>query len=215
MGAGQLALGAVFDGIGPYPMRVLAFDQKVVMYDVWWPHDSQWALAKLPTRACSYYRLPRDYWDEHARYVRTDSLTERELQVHQPHLPFAFAQRSDRCWYEPWTDVCAASNAGSAVTPVLEAPAIYLEPFNPRNSMKPGVLVHADNGLFFTEPELLKKAWAIQCEFVGDVRLTTGVGVYRSGIQKRLPSYYLWGDRSRLDAPALSVAHHARTSPIS
>lgn len=37
------------------------------------------------------------------------------------------------------------------------------------------------------------KARILPGPFVGDVRLTEGVGIYRAGIKKRLPSYYIWG----------------------
>lgn len=206
----QLMLGAVFEGETSSLMRVVAFDRDVVMYDTWWPHESAWSMAKLQ-RTISYYRLQRDYFETHSRYVRTEPLSEQELATHRPQLPFAVAQGSDLSWYEPWIDADGDGDTvlTSTTEPVLDTPAIYLEPFGPRDSAKPAVLVTADNGRFFAEAELLRKSKAIQDPFIGDVPLTAGVGIYRSGIRKRLPSYYIWGEKSRLDAPALNVPHRA------
>jgi hypothetical protein len=69
---------------------------------------------------------------------------------------------------------------------------------------------YANDGEAFTEAELLTKARILQAPFVGDVRLTEGVGIYRAGIKKRLPSYYIWGARSRADAPSAALTHTAK-----
>ena len=202
----QIALGAVFEiESSPYAMRVIAFDDAEVMYDVWWPHRQAWGMAKLlgDFTCC---RLPRQYVEADARYIRTDSLSELELAVHRPDLPFAIAQRKDFSWYEPsWHEAVFETAPGLATS------SIYLEPFGPRDSAKPASLVAADDGVAFTEADLLMKARILQAPFVGDVRLTEGVGIYRAGIKKRLPSYYIWGARSRADAPSTALSHAAKS----
>ncbi len=192
----SLALGAVFNAQwSPEPVRVVAFDESVVMYDTWWPHKHSWAMSKL-LGSFTYYRLPRTYFESHATYLRTDLYSQQEQAVHRPDLPFQFAQRSQLSWYDPWPDHSSATVQG----PVLRTAAVLLEPFGPRDSAKPAVLVHAQNGESFTEDEILSYARALQTPHLGPERLTSGVGVYRSGIKKRLPSYYIWGSKSRLDA---------------
>ena len=205
MASFQTALGVVFEiESSPHTMRVIAYDDAEVMYDVWWPHKNAWAMAKLQGDF-TYYRLPRDYVEADARHIRTDPLSGGELQVHRPDLPFAVAQREGTSWYDrSWPDGVFGT------TPVLAVSAIYLSPFGPRNSAKPPVLIEADNGESFTELELLTKAKELQAPFIGDVRLTDGVGIYRAGIKKRTPSYYLWGARSRANAPSTPLAHAAK-----
>ena len=205
MPAFKTALGAVFEiESSPYAMRVIAFDDAEVMYDVWWPHREAWGIARL-LGDVTYLRLPRDYVEANARYTRTDPLSEMELQIHRPELPFAVAQRQEISWYEPsW-------NEGVLETvPVLAASSIYLSPFGPRDSAKQASLLAADDGNAFTEAELLTKARILQAPFVGDIRLTEGVGIYRAGIKKRLPSYYIWGARSRADSPSATLSHAAK-----
>ena len=207
MNASHISIGAVFDpDWSADPVRVVAFDSDVVMYDAWWPHKGAWAMAKL-LGTFSYYRLERDYFQAHSRYLRADPLTEQEVQVHRPDLPFSFGQHEDLSWYEQWNEGAASQRASpSNIDGILNAPALYLAPFGPRDSSKPAVLVKAENGLFFTEKEVLLLAKTVQSQYLGHTRLTDGVGIYRSGIRKRFPSYYLWGAKSRLETGAKNAA---------
>lgn len=201
----RLDLGDVFEmESSPYPMRVVACDGALVMFDVWWPHRGAWAMAKLQGDF-TYYRLSRAYAEGNARRTRTDPLSAKEAQVHRPDLPFAVVQSEALSWYDSaWpTDTFEPA-------PVLEVSSIYLSPFGPRDSAKPPALLTADNGKAFTGRELLTKAKALQEQLLGDVRLTNGVGIYRAGIKKRIPSYYIWGAQSRFDEPPAVVAHAAK-----
>ena len=203
-----VALGAVYEAQwSPDPVRIVAFDKSVVMYDTWLPHKNAWAMSNLPG-SFSYYRLSRTYFESHSRYLRTEPYSEQEQKVHRPDLPFEFARRSHLSWYEPWDEPATPGDANySAVCqPVLESSALFLAPFGPRDSAKPAILVHAQNGEFFTEDEVLRLARTLQVPYLGEARLTSGVGIYRSGIKKRLPSYYIWGSKSRMDAPAQHAA---------
>jgi hypothetical protein len=206
MAPSHLALGTVFtlDQL-PYELRVVAFDQAEVMYDMRWSQEVPWMMGKL-TGMFAYFRLPRDHFEAEARYLRMDPLSARELEVHRPELPFAVAQCAELSWYEGWGDIGEFAASHDAVLPVG---AIFLSPFGPRDTGKPAVLLHADNGDFFTALELLRKAKVVQDPHIGNVRLNEGVGIYREGIKKRIPSYYIWGARSRADAPAISLAHAA------
>ncbi len=201
MNPSAMNLGAVFKvDWSAEPVRVIAFDGHVVMYDTWWAHRESWGMSKLNGKY-SYYRLHRDYFQKHASLLRSEPLTEQEVEVHRPDLPFAFATHQSLSWYDKWPNDLHIESEQT-----LRAPAIYLAPFGPRDSSKPAVLVHAKDGLSFSETELLLAAKSIQDPYIREVPLTGGVGVHRSGIQKCLPSYYLWGAKSRLDAPVQNAA---------
>jgi hypothetical protein len=190
-----MQLGAVFRADwSNEPVRVIAFDRHVVMYDTWWSHKSSWGMSKLSGKF-SYYRLHRDHFEKHTSFLRFEPLGEQEKQVHRPDLPFSFATHRTLSWYGKWP-----SDLPVGGEQTLLAPAIYLAPFGPRDSAKPSVLVHAANGHSFAEAELLVVSKSIQDPHIRELPLTEGVGIYRLGIQRRLPVYYLWGARSRLDA---------------
>jgi hypothetical protein len=81
MPAFPTALGVVFEiETSPYAMRVVAYDDAEVMYDVWCPHRQAWGMARL-LGDFTYYCLPRNYVEANASYIRTDSLSNKELRV--------------------------------------------------------------------------------------------------------------------------------------
>jgi hypothetical protein len=56
------------------PVRVIAFDPHVVMYDTWWPEKSAWSMARLSGQY-AYYRLPSDYFARHTSAYFSPSWT--------------------------------------------------------------------------------------------------------------------------------------------
>ena len=59
----SIELGGVFQfNHDERPIRVIAFDDNVVMYDAWWSHMNSWGMAKLTGRF-SYYRMRRDFFE--------------------------------------------------------------------------------------------------------------------------------------------------------
>lgn len=186
------------------PIRVIAFDEVTVMYDCWWPHLPGWGIDSL-NRTITYYRVPTPLLLSRGRLLRTEPYTEVELSVHRPDLPFSFATSTDLEWpmmSPPSRD--AFPNAPlhlaghSFDRPVLDAASIYLAPFGPKGSARPSTLVEAADGTAFTVSDILWHAARLQSGFLRDVRITTGVGIYRAGIRRKIPSYYIWGSSSRM-----------------
>ena len=195
----SVVLGGVYELADvAQPVRVVASDGHVVMYDTWWPEKRAWGMARLSGRY-AYYRLPNDYFEQHVRYLRIEALSQSEIDVHRPSLPFSLAQHDDLSWYESWGTDGRSSNFQTVEGRNVNAPAVYIVPFGPKDGGKPAVLVKAENEKHFSETELLLRAHQIQRPFIGEQRLTAGVGLHRLGVQGNLPSYYLWGSRSRLE----------------
>lgn len=173
------------------PNRILLHDDDVVMYDAWWPHLGGWGLADLDAtkrKRVSYYVTTVSTLLEKATHLRSDPLSADERTLHRPDLPFVAAQDKAATWADGLTEVRAT----------LKAPAIYLLPFGPAGGTKAGARVTADDGSSFTAEELFRKAQAVQAQHLGDAIPVTGVGIYRSGLQRGLPAFYLWGAVSRL-----------------
>ena len=182
------------------PFRVIAFDDRDVMYDCWWPHKAEWCFASL-SGTIAYYRVPCELMLERCAYLRTEPLTQIELDVHRPDLPLRIATSAQVEWPDP-----SRLEAFRTTLPSLESRAplpatkLYLCPFGPKGGVKAGVLVKPEDGHAFGVAELLSFAAAIQAPLLRGARLTRGVGLFRLGIQRRVPSYYLWGYQSRADA---------------
>jgi hypothetical protein len=180
------------------PNRVLLHDNDVVMYDAWWPHLDGWGLADLGAikrQRISYYVTTVSTVLERARFLRLDPLSADEWAVHRPDLPFAAVRDTALTWSSENTGRLAEARSG------LDAPRIYLLPFGPGGGTKAGVGVVADNGSSFTAGELFRKAQTVQARHVNDLMPVAGVGIYRSGLQRGLPAFYLWGSVSRLHQP--------------
>jgi len=199
-----LELGAVYQPAwDQHPIRVIAFDANVVMYDAWWPHLGAWGFSKsIPSRTI-YYRLCTDFLLKRAAYVRTEEYTDEERAIHRPDLPLALLQSEAISWYD---DVPASASevadllAGSKLNEDnLRASPICLCPFGPKDSLKKGMTVEARNGAAFSAEELLFEAWRLQAPYLRESLLTNGVGLYRLGVERRVPSYTMWGARSRLE----------------
>ncbi len=201
----HLELGAVFSlPWGSNLVRVIAYDEDVVMYDVWWSHKNAWSLARPPSKF-AYYRLPRGLFEQRAKFERLEQYSAEELALHKPHLPFSFAHCIELSWYGlPLSahEIELALQARPSQVhyrALLEATSVYIEPFGPRDGAVPAVQVSSCSPKGFTETELLMAAGKIQSQHLRAEVRTQGVGLHRSGLRKRVPSYYVWGAHSRLN----------------
>ena len=193
--ASEITPGTVFQIAGDdSPMRVLLCDSKIVMYDAWWVHLDSWGLADLDAsrhRSISYYLMPTSILLQKGTYLRSDPLSAEEQDLHRPDLPFSALRDKALTWSS--ADTSHISNAAP-----LDVSSIYLLPFGPSGGIKTGIRVEAENRISFSPHELFAKAQAIQAAQHGKVAPVAGVGIYRSGLQRGLPAFYLWGAVDRM-----------------
>lgn len=196
-----LQLGAVLQpDWDERPFRVIAFDDREVMYDCWWPHKAEWGFASL-RGTIAYYRVPCELLLKRCTYLRTEPLTQIELDVHRPDLPLRIATFDQVEWPAPARLKAFRKMLLSLASRAsLPATKLYLCPFGPNGGMKAGILVEPEDGHAFGVAELLSFAADIQAPLLRDTGLPRRVGLFRLGIQRRVPSYYLWGYQSRMDA---------------
>lgn len=187
------------------PIRIIAFDATVVFYDVWRSDIGDWELAARKGNI-SYYRIFAPFLFASAAYVRTDEYSDAEWKRHRPDLPISFAVVRSVEWTptppSAASDISAMARASAedsvSVRGVLHVPAVYLEPFGPKGSSKPGTLITAQDGSAFTGGELLWRAWKLQAPHLRELGRVQGVGLHRSGTRRGIPSYYIWGSDSRV-----------------
>lgn len=190
-------------------MRVLMYDDNVAMYDAWWPHLGNWGLANLQQvkrQRIAYYVATVGTVLEKAAYVRTEPLSGDEVTLHRPDLPLSFAQCTALSWpaevpgsaAQMAARVRAAGCRDARDGATLSASAIYLFPFGPKGGERTGVRVRADNKAAFTAEEILWKAAVVQAPLIRDEVAVHGVGIYRDGLLRGIPGFYLWGAVSKL-----------------
>ena len=202
----EITLGLVFQADwDDRPFRVLAFDESEVFYDCWWPHANAWGLASVKGRAV-YYRVPTDVTRRRGKPLRTEPLTAEELAVHRPDLPLRLARSTTLQWtrqlypslesYAAYVRECSPSSLPRAMKGGLPIPKVFLYPFGPKGSSKTGTLIEGANGGGFSMLELLWRAHNLQAPLIRKPQ-SDGVGLYRSGFQRGVPSFYIWGATDR------------------
>lgn len=202
----ELHIGAVFElPEGAFTLaRVIAFDDETLMCEYWYPENKVWGLGAL-NWISTFYRNPKLQFLEYNKYLRTEEFTKHQLSIIRPDLPFSFAGFPCVKWpkVSPSTPeefpngLIACDEGYSGRGAYLHAPKIYLEPFSHKGTCKAGILIKAENGLGFSVDEILWHAARVQSPFLGDTKLTRGIGIHRQGLRKGLPSYYIWGAESR------------------
>lgn len=182
------------------PLRVITFDESEVMYDSWWPHNSSWGFTSLKGKF-TYYRVPYRLLLDRSRYVRTEPLSRSEHEAHRPDLPLRFGVSAELNWPTA-SEVAAFSQLVSTLpeSAPLTSSQLYLCPFGPKGAARKATLVESARVGRFPIADLIVQSAILQAPFLGNHRPTRGIGIFRSGIQNRIPSYYLWGSRSRADA---------------
>src|SRR5262245_32149797 len=148
-----IPLGSVFQpDWDSRPHRVLLMDEIQVLYDVWWPHASEWGLSKL-TGEGHYYCIPTSFVRSRSTVLRSEPLTDAERAIHRPDLPLRLLRSSSMQWskdqYQSMTHFIRARQAEierlriSDDDVALDAPQVFLAPFGPGGRMKRGVKVKA------------------------------------------------------------------------
>jgi hypothetical protein len=185
------------------PNRVLVQGQDRIGYDCWWPDLKNWGyvdLERIRRGRANYYTADVETLLAKSTFVGNEPLTEEEAKVHRPDLPITVIQRAGVCWpvdvaeAGAWAQQFRGDGVGGVDGADLRAAEVYLSPFGPEGATKGGVRVRADNGVAFTAGELMRKAAEIQAKAVGKATSLPGVGIYRLGLNRLVPSFWLWGE---------------------
>lgn len=176
--------------------RILSLDSVQVFSDYKDTPESTWLYDK-GFRATQYFtRTPISIFEKYGRLIGHEEVPKQVLDVIRPDLPLAILRTRDISWTDSCFDdlnalnryISADKDAGWHKATV-NTPHLYLEPITVKETPKPAVLIEADNGRFFTAAELVWKAKEIR----DTVNKTTsdGIGIFRSGVRKKLPMYYI------------------------
>lgn len=166
-------------------MRVIGFDEFEVFYDGYWEHDNSWTFASNLKKKCTFYRTSRNIFSEKAILIDFKVLTEEEHNIFRPDLTI----RTCRIENASWSDNNFNLEGFESNLQSIRSERIWLYPFGPKEGFKKGELITAKNNKEFTVPELLESAKRIQQSV--NPNQSNGIGIYRTGIQKQIPSYHI------------------------
>jgi hypothetical protein len=170
-------------------IRLLRCDDELVHYDNWRADRQAWEMrdvTALARQTVFYHHVPTSFLLQYATWVRSEPLSPGETALHRPDLPHVLARSTNGSW--------ATGEPGVVTGPErIPAAQLHLVPFGPDGNTRPGVTVAADNGDSFTPAGILAKAVVLQRSVTGGGRAVDGIGVYRLGLHRGRPAYYLSG----------------------
>ena len=195
---GKLSVGGVYTtSWEDRPMRVIAFDELELFYDSWWEHKNDWGLRSHNGKVI-FYRSSTSRFAETAKLLRVDPLSDEEMAKYKLDLPFRVCRHKEFTWsqtpfikLQDYLSYCTLYNVDLSDEPILKAEKVVLQPFGPTGGHKKSIVVDASNGKYFSATELLWKAHNVQAAY--KTFIDFGVGLFRSGLSKKLASYYIGG----------------------
>jgi hypothetical protein len=177
-------------------IRIIGIDDYEVFYDSWWEHDESWGLSK--SRSASFYRLEKMFCLNNYTVIRNEPLNEKEMLKFSPHLPHRTSNLINWSWsqdgfssIESFKIKLGNLTNNLKLQKSIKSSKVVIIPLGPNGGYKPKVTLTPDNGHSFCPIELLWKAHNVQAKYKTNIE--SGVGIYRSGISNKIPSYYLGG----------------------
>ena len=196
----DLSAGAVFKtDLSDKPVRVIMYDDTTVCYETWWDHTKNWAYKSNLSGKVIYYRASTEDFLKTATFLHSEPLNDEEIAIHRPDLPLYVCRNANLKWSDKIYDTIEAYENyikedidNTIQFSALNIPKIILAPFGLKGGLKKGVIIEARNGVSLSAVELLWNANNIEAPYI-TTPVRNGVGIYRQGFAKKIPSFYIWG----------------------
>lgn len=178
------------------PFRIIGLDNIEVFYDCLWLHDNSWTFSGNFKKKIYFYRTSSQLFAEKSRKQDHQPLTNDEKKFFRPDLLMRVGRIKDLSWnsfeqknIQEFENYLNHSLKSEILKQKIETDEIVVLPFGQKGGIKKGEKLTANNGEFFTLPELIWKAKSVQ-ESVNPDK-SNGIGLYRIGFEIGLPSYYI------------------------
>lgn len=186
------------------PYRVIGLDDVEVFYDCMIDEES-WMLSGNFGKKCFFYRTSTLVFGAKSTKINHIPLNREEQAFFRPDLTMRIGRTKQLNWNQmnfatrnDLDNFMKLSLPDDFTTQKVETNAIIIYPYGPTGGLKKGVKLFADNNTYFSAAELILKSKEIQ-ESVNR-NPSDGIGLYRIGAEKGLPSYYIgeYLDKSNL-----------------
>ncbi|NER11750.1 hypothetical protein SAMN06265375_1161 [Muriicola jejuensis] len=167
--------------------RIVGFDEHEIFYDAQWS-DLSWTFSGNFNRKAYFYRMSVKTFLSNAEQIGFQEITNEEFKHFRPDLPLRFARLKQITWSD------LAEKGLNTLSPeflktTLPIPEIIIVPSGPKGGLKSGIKVSGKENLNF--------------QFILETTLNSmdnpenyspsGIGYFRLGWDKRIPSYYIGG----------------------
>ena len=165
------------------PIRVLLYDKIETHYDCYWPEINKWTFLGNWKKKLSFYRIPTDFFIKTSTQIDILPFSDEDKKLVRPDLPIRFCRIKNFNFDEYDT--------------FIENLNIYDNDFDKMIGNKIALYPSTKNGS--TRYENIVEIESIKNLFIEAKRLQetannlkfNGIGFYRLGITKGLPSYYI------------------------
>ena len=183
-------------------IRVIALDDIEVLYDFYWNHNDKWAFADNLSKKGFFYRMSLKNCISKCSKVDYKSLSDKEHMVLRPDLRLRFLRDKNASWQYDYFKEKKNEIQNTFSNQFLPINKIFLCPLSKNKSIKKGEILESNNQeiSFY---EILVKAFEMSKK-IGKTD-SNGIGIYRLGIEKGVPSFYI-GDY-------IDIAGIMKTSP--
>jgi hypothetical protein len=187
----ELKIGAIYQTEwDERPVRVIGFDDIEVFYDCFLPQNNSWAFSGNIKKKCYFYRTSALLFIKKSKPIDFSAITEEELKVFSPDLPIRVCRSNEFSWNNFKLSALNEFNKQSEnLTDTIQTDKLVLIPYGSKGGLKRGTSLSADNSKYFVASELIWKAKQLQEAVNTDI--SNGIGIYRLGFEKGLPSYYI------------------------
>jgi hypothetical protein len=196
----------------------MMFDNKEVFYQTVKKDDT---LVYAKNRTLSYYRTPKEYFENNSEFIKHLAFTEKETDIHKPNLPLRLNCFSGLFWTNKafgtetdFNEFLKSADINPKELTGIESSKVVIFPTSQQQSNKKSILLENKNGSF-SGKELMRKCFGIQSGYVKsekpyfsrfrlipdgrEEKRLSGIGIYRLGIKGNSPSYYLGGEMSMME----------------
>jgi len=187
----------MIENLGLFTCRSLSFDNIEAFVDIYHKDVNNWSTLEYGVKNIIFTRMPFGDIIKYGNKIGFDEVSiglEKKLFLSLPH-------RISRIIDVNWEDniFCEQNALFSYLESTMsiewlerkiELPEIYLGAQTKTGGWKKDELIKADNGIYFTSSEVLWKASLLQKV---NIKNSIGVGIYRSGVKRGIPSYYIGG----------------------
>lgn len=184
-------------------LKVIQFDDYEVHADSVRLEEvySGWRMENKKLKNEIFTRTRKEIFLKKFEYCSFEPLEQEFIDYYHLTLPMRICRFRDISWGDELFYSSENINAylqqcqiPQQINRTLSCKEIYLEGTNKNWRTQKPILVTADNGEYFTVSELMFKANEIQRAIKSNKNFKTdGIGIYRTGMFKGLPCYYIWG----------------------
>ena len=199
-------------------IRIMMFDNNEVFYQTI-NEDDTFVDSKYST--ISYYRTSKDFFYKNSKFIKHLAFTETENEIHRPNLPLRLNCFSELFWTNTsfggeidFNEFLKSTDINTKDLTGIESSKVVIFPTSQQLLNKKSVLLENKNS-HFPGKELMIQCFNIQSEYVKsgkpyfsrfrliangrEEKRLTGIGIYRLGINRNVPSYYLGGEISMME----------------